>query len=133
MAKVLIVDDDRTMVSLLSTLLELDGHEVFQATGEESFWKSMDRDQPDVVLMDVYLANTDGLELLKEARANEKSRRVPFILSSGMELSDECLAAGANDFLLKPYNPDQLVAAINKQLGIIIKKDDNEASEQGEF
>ena len=116
MSKVLIVDDDRSMVSLLTTLLQLDGFEVaFEARAAE-VPNAVRREKPDVVLMDVHLADADGLEILANLRADSELAKTRVILASGEDVSYQAQQARANDFILKPYTPDQLAAALKKVL-----------------
>lgn len=119
MPKVMIVDDDRTMVSLLATLLELDGYSVVKASNESDFRNQLAAETPDLVIMDVFLKNSDGTEIVRELRANPESAlgRTPVIMTSGMEISSRCIEAGANSFLLKPYDPEDLLQVVRNQLG----------------
>ena len=119
MSKVLVVDDDRTMVSLLKTLLELDGYEVVQAGTANRFWEQLEQEHPDLVLLDVYLQDQDGFDLVRELRnrSDTSVAQLPVIMTSGMEVSSKCRDAGADDFLLKPYDPEQLLDKIGDYLG----------------
>ncbi len=112
MAKILIVDDDHTMAELLKTLLELDGYDVVHQIQEGSLIATVRAEKPDVVLMDVFLVESDGLDLLAELRAEEDLADTRIVMTSGMELGPQARAAGADAFLLKPYTPEQLMAAI---------------------
>lgn len=119
MPTVMIVDDDQTMTSLLSTLLQLDGYDVIQASTRDVFLNHVADGVPDAILMDVFIGETDGLELVQQLRASTRRELadVPVIMTSGMDLADRCEQAGANAFLLKPYDPEQLLGVIHKQLG----------------
>jgi CheY-like chemotaxis protein len=119
MAKVMVIDDDATMASLLETLLKLDGHEVVKGESVQRFIEQVHQAQPDLILMDVFLQDAEGYDLVRSLRAQENSSlaQLPVIMTSGMELSYECREAGADAFLLKPYDPDQLLHMINKNLG----------------
>lgn len=119
MSRVLVVDDDRTMVSLLRTLLELDGYEVVQAGTAQAFWERVEEEPPNLILMDVYLQDQDGFELVQELRARSDASvaQIPVIMTSGMELSSKSRDAGADAFLLKPYDPEQLLERIRAYLG----------------
>ena len=117
MARVLLVDNDRTTVSLLKILLELDGHTVSLCSIVGQVLAEVERQAPDIVLMDVYLTRgDDGLDLLRLIRANPATQHLPVVMTSGMELSEECARAGANGFLLKPYTPEQLAAIMKQSL-----------------
>ncbi len=116
MAKVLLVDNDATTVSLLRILLELDGYAVTVCSAPGEVLGAVSRDSPDIVLMDVFLTGGNGLDLLRKMRATPGMERVPVIMTSGMELSQECTQAGADAFLLKPYPPEQLSQVIKHNL-----------------
>jgi CheY-like chemotaxis protein len=116
MAKVMIVDDDRTMVSLLKILLEMEGMAVANAPPTESILDQIRVEKPDIILMDVFLPGVDGLEVLAELRAAPGLSGTRVVMTSGMDLGDQCLAAGANAFLLKPYTPEQLIAMVRENL-----------------
>ena len=119
MPKVLIVDNDRTTVSLLKMLFELDGYTVHVAGNPEVVLDEVRQEAPDVVLMDVFLSGGDGLELLRRMRREPDLAGVPVLMTSGMDLTDECFAAGAQGFLVKPYAPEQLTEALQ---GILSSK-----------
>ena len=116
MSKVLILEDDHTMVSLLATLLELDGFEVIPRTQADDLEQDLRDDQPDLLIMDVFLTNGDGIELLRKVRSSPEFKRLPVIMTSGMDVEDQCLEAGANGFMLKPYSPPDLLSMIRENL-----------------
>ena len=115
MPKVLLLDDDVTIVSLLQTLLELEGVQVLHFNGEGKPDEILDvfhREKPDLVLLDVHLRHTSGFDLLHLVRQDEGLESVRILMSSGMELSSKCAQEGADGFILKPYMPDELVKKI---------------------
>jgi CheY-like chemotaxis protein len=116
MSKVLIVDDDRTMVSLLRILLEMDGFEVANINMGGQLIEKVRLEKPDLILMDVFLSDTDGKDMLMELRNTSDLADVRVIMTSGMDLADQCMDAGANAFLLKPYTPEQLMKMIQENL-----------------
>ncbi|HEY4666698.1 MAG TPA: response regulator [Anaerolineales bacterium] len=116
MPRLLIVDDDPTMVSLLKTLLELDGFEVTPTTNPDRALESIRQIKPDLVIMDVFLSSRDGLELLRQVRASAEFGHTPVIMTSGMDVSDRAREAGADGFMLKPYSPPDLIAMIRQRL-----------------
>ncbi len=117
MPKVFIIDDDVTMVYLLRTLLELDGYEVAEVQDWATIIETIQAESPDLVLMDYFLPDLDGLELLIQLRTDPILSKTRIIMSSGMDVSDQCMAAGADAFLLKPYTPEQLVEVIKGTVG----------------
>jgi len=117
MANVLVVDNDPTTVSLLRILLELDGHKVSVCNSAGKVLGEIERFGPDLVLMDVYLTSgDDGLDLLRRLRAYPPTSSLPVVMTSGMELTEECARAGANGFLLKPYTPEHLTKTMKEIL-----------------
>ncbi|MDX2159969.1 MAG: response regulator [bacterium] len=115
MPKIMIVDDDRTTVKLLQTLLELDGFEVSAAGRGMDVLPLATRHRPDVILMDYHLADMDGVEVLKTLRAHPDFATTPVIMASGLDVEEEAKAAGANQFLVKPFEPGDL-AILFRQL-----------------
>ncbi|OGO17062.1 MAG: hypothetical protein A2Z14_09155 [Chloroflexi bacterium RBG_16_48_8] len=116
MSKVLIVDDDRTMVSLLKILLEMDGFDVVNISIGEQLLEKVRVENPDLVLMDVFLTDSDGKEILKQLRSTKDIADVRVVMTSGMDLAEQCMDAGADAFLLKPYTPEQLMKIIRENL-----------------
>ena len=112
----MIVDDDLMMISLLQTLLEIDGFQVLKADMGAEVVGSIIEAKPDVVLMDVFMDHHDGLDILQELRASPEGVDICVIMSSGMELSEQCREAGADAFLLKPYQPSALISTIQQNL-----------------
>ena len=112
--KVMIVDDDRTMNLLLKTLLELDGFAVVLAPRGDQVLSVALAEQPDAILMDVHIAEVDGIVLLRQIRQHPSLKNMPVIMSSGMDVGVECRAAGADAFILKPYPPDELSTTLKK-------------------
>ncbi len=106
--KVMIVDDDRTTVKLLQTLLELDGFEVYTVGRGSDVLPQAATLQPDIFLMDYHLADTDGVEIIRDLRASEQFAQTPIIMTSGLDVEEEALNAGASTFLIKPFEPEEL-------------------------
>lgn len=116
MPRVMIVDDDETMQSLLRTLLELEGFEVLEAPSFDRILSTVDGEKPDAILMDCILPQVDGLELLRQIRTRHGSDSLAIIMTSGMDYGERCLARGANAFLQKPYPPEQLLELLETEL-----------------
>lgn len=114
MAKVMLVDDDQSMMSLLKTLLELDGHSVITHANPVTVLEKLAVEKPQVVIMDIKLKGGDGLSLLRAIRQTQDKVQMPVIMASGLDAKEECLLAGANDFVLKPYSPPVLMEMVAK-------------------
>lgn len=113
----MIVDDDRTMTSLMQTLLELDGYQVTIVSRGSDVITKAEQTRPDIIVMDYHLADTHGVEIVKDIRAHSTLSQTPIVIASGMDVSEEVLAAGANEFLTKPFDPDDL-PVIFKRLNV---------------
>lgn len=116
MAKVMLVEDDPTMISLLETLLQIEGYDVEKVVEFENVVDVIENAMPDVILMDVHLEDQDGIALLVETRGKANLNDIQIIMSSGMDFRHECMTKGANEFLLKPYMPDELIDKIKNLL-----------------
>jgi CheY-like chemotaxis protein len=116
MPKILIIDDDETMVSLLRTLLELDGYEVIDSSEWDGILDVIKRETPDLVLMDCILPKSSGLDILGKIRSQPAFDQTAVIMTSGLDMEHRCQALGANGFLLKPYPPDQLMNMIGEHI-----------------
>ena len=116
MPKVMIVDDDRNTVRLLQTLLELDGFEVVVSARGGDVVPAAEKTLPDIFLLDYHLADMDGVEVLRALRAHSRFSGAPIVMTSGLDVSEEVMQAGANTFLVKPFEPGDLPVLFNKLL-----------------
>lgn len=121
MAKVLIVEDQERMAQTLSTLLELEGHRVFQALEVPEVLRVVQEEGIDVILLDVHLTTENGTEvsgidILDQIRRQPENGDPIVIMTSGRDLEEQVFQAGADGFLLKPYMPDRLLTLIQSHL-----------------
>ena len=125
--RILIVDDEADLVSVLRIGLEIDGFEVLSASdGEEGLRRARD-DGPDLVVLDLMLPKLDGYKVCRALKFDERYRALPiFILSARSGEQDRRLAldVGADAFVTKPYDMADLVARIRVRLGL---RNDNAA------
>ncbi len=118
MATVLVVDDSSFMrMRCVSTVKEL-GYETVEAgDGAEAIQTYMDQ-TPAAVLMDITMPGTDGLQALKEIMAFDANARVAMVTAMGQQsMVMEAMKTGAKDFVVKPFEPDRVKAALTKLLG----------------
>jgi len=106
--KILIVDDDRTTVKLLQTLLEMDGFEVYVSGRGQTALELAHQSVPDIFLVDYHLADMEGVDLVSRLRSEPAFAETPIVVASGMNVEKEALKAGANKFLVKPFEPGKL-------------------------
>ena len=114
MAKVLLAEDDATMVSLLKTLLKLEGYEVQALDVNSDVPAVVEREKPHALFMDVHLGGQSGMEILDVIRKQKELSDVRIVMTSGLNVKDECINRGANAFLLKPFMPDDLIRALKQ-------------------
>jgi len=109
MLKVLIAEDDHTMVTLLQTLFKMEGFDVVVADEDADILALILRENPDVLFMDVHLGKHSGLKIVKSIRKNLKLANLRIVMTSGLSMKEDCIQQGANDFILKPFMPDELM------------------------
>ena len=112
---VLVADDDADIVRFVEVNLRLEGFQVLTARdGQEALTKALDL-QPDVVLLDVLMPRIDGYTVCARLRADRRGASIPVILLTANFISaDEEIArqAGADDFVVKPFDPCELMARV---------------------
>jgi CheY-like chemotaxis protein len=116
MPKVMIAEDDVTMVSLLRTLLKMEGFETVVLDVTADVPQAIRVERPDVLLLDVHLSRQSGLEILDSIRSSSDIKNVRVVMSSGANVKEECMLHGANGFLLKPYMPDDLISLLKRNI-----------------
>jgi len=109
--KLLLIEDDKTMSMLLKTLLDFEGFETTTCSeGNMEEIISIIRDQkPRIIIMDVFMNDLNGIELLTSIKSRKDILSPVFLMTSGMDMRKECLDAGADGFMIKPYLPDELI------------------------
>jgi DNA-binding response OmpR family regulator len=114
MAKVLLAEDDPTMVSLLKTLLDMEGFEVLALDVNSDVPAVVQREKPHALFMDVHLGQQSGMDILETIRKQKELSDVRIVMTSGLNVKEECINRGADAFLLKPFMPDDLIQALKQ-------------------
>ena len=117
--KILIVDDDPLNVKLLAAMLPVETYESIFAYGGDEALKIVALDKPDLILLDVMMPKTNGLEVTKRLKNDPHTRDIPVILVTAMDGTNNKimgLEAGADEFLNKPINKAELLARIKSLL-----------------
>lgn len=114
MTHILVLEDDLSMRSLLKTLLEIEKFQVstIETQNETEIVTQVSRLHPDIIFMDVNLKEISGIDILKRIRADSSISNIQIVMTSGEDLKRPCLAAGADDFFLKPYMPSDLISRL---------------------
>jgi two-component system chemotaxis response regulator CheY len=108
---ILIVDDSRTMRSMVRGALEADRYRVVEATDGVNALTALETTRADVVITDVNMPEMDGLKLVRALRERQQYRFTPILVlttEASAEMKQRGREAGATGWLVKPFNPDQL-------------------------
>lgn len=119
MARILIVDDSRTSRRILRKILEEAGHEIIgeAVNGDEGYIKYKEL-KPDVVTMDITMPVTDGIQALQLIRHLDKEAHVVMVTAAGQkEKMMQAIKAGAEEFITKPFELEEVVRVIGRILG----------------
>ncbi len=119
MAKILTVDDSASMRQMVAFTLKGAGYEVVEAIDGEDALEKAKTGRVDLVLTDVNMPRMDGITLVRELRALPNYKFTPILLlttESGADKKGEGKSAGATGWLVKPFNPEQLLATLKKVL-----------------
>ncbi len=116
MAKILVIDDEPSIVNLITAYLKPEGYEVYTATDGPSGLKAARAYKPDLIILDLMLPGMDGIELL--ARLRRESEVYVILLTAKTEETDKVigLSVGADDYVTKPFSPRELTARVKAAL-----------------
>src|SRR5438105_15882312 len=117
MPKVLVVDDDPMLVDFLKLLLESEGYETVEANDGVEALQQIEQASPELVLLDYMMPNMHGLDVLKAVARSYTSSFVVMLTGKGSEeVAVECMKAGAADYIVKPFDNENLLATIRNVL-----------------
>ncbi|WP_322807394.1 response regulator [Thermanaerothrix sp.] len=118
MATVLVVDDAEFLRVRISKMLVAEGYQVIEAENGAVAVEKYKAEHPDVVLMDITMPEMDGLTALKNIRAYDPQAKVVMLTALGQEsVVLEAVKSGARDFVVKPFNQERVLSALQKLLG----------------
>jgi DNA-binding response OmpR family regulator len=116
MLKVLVVDDDKDLLEMVTLVLRINGMDVFGVNDHLQFFPALNAFKPDMVLLDIYLQEADGREICRQLKSLEEFTHTPVLLYSAGHISassiEECQA---NGFLQKPFDISVLLKRIREQ------------------
>ena len=115
MPRIIIADDDELVISIVRAALEARGHIVGELSDGKQVKHVVELKRPDVVILDCSMAEVSGIIALKEIRASASASTTPVLmLTARRSRADEGIAwvAGADDYLRKPFDPDELVVRV---------------------
>lgn len=120
MAKIMIVDDAAFMRMMVRDILTKNGHEVVaEAENGKVAIEKYQECQPDLVTMDITMPEMDGITAVKAIKGTNPAAKIIMCSAMGQQaMVIEAIQAGANDFIVKPFQPDRVIEAIKKVLGL---------------
>ena len=116
---VLVADDDKDVLELVAAVLEEEGYEIETARDGLEALDRLSTRRPDLALLDVRMPGVDGVELSRRIRRNPRTGDVPVILLSALvhaKYVARGFAAGATDYIRKPFSPNELIARVGATL-----------------
>ena len=119
MKRILVVDDEPYILRVIRMKLENAGYCVETAEDGRDAWEKIRSSQPDMLITDIVMPDSDGYELAKKVRMEEKTRDLPILMLTGKgEDTDELKGyrAGVNQFLTKPFSPKELLSLVQEIL-----------------
>lgn len=110
--KIMIADDDPGIVDAVEMILEFEGYEV-TSTVDGSTVLDMKAELPDLLLLDIWMSGEDGRDICRQLKHNELTKRIPVIMiSASRDIKESAMASGADDFLAKPFEMNELLQKI---------------------
>ena len=117
--RILVVDDDRNLRKIIQTNLELAGYDVTTASSGNEALRVLDAMQPDLIVLDVMMPLMDGYEVARRIRRHPSNTSVPIIMLTAKSEVEDKLAgfdAGADDYMTKPFGPQELLARVKAKI-----------------
>jgi DNA-binding response OmpR family regulator len=112
--KIMIADDDPGIVDAVEMLLEFEGYEV-TSTVDGTTVLEMKKNLPDLLLLDIWMSGEDGRDICKKFKESELTKDIPVIMiSASRDVRESAIAAGANDFLAKPFEMNELLKKVEQ-------------------
>ena len=117
MKKILLIDDDPDIITVLQLLLKKKGYEVATASREEEAYNQVAVFQPHLIVLDVLLSGVDGRTICKKLKNSESSKHIPIIMFSAHPSAQKNMEDfGADDFIPKPFESSKILERIEAQL-----------------
>ncbi|HUV26202.1 MAG: response regulator [Anaerolineales bacterium] len=119
MFKILIAEDERDILELITFTLQYGGYEVIPTSNGLEAWEVIRRELPHLVLLDVRMPGMSGYEVCKKVKTNPQTKHIPVVFLSAKGQESEIntgYETGAIDYILKPFAPDQLLKRLKELL-----------------
>ncbi len=108
MKKILLIEDDKDQIMLYQTKFELDGYDFISAQNGQKGLELAEKEQPNLVLIDLLMAGMGGIEVLEKLKQNPKTKNIPAVIVTNLDKQDlakKAMALGALDFIVKSRIP----------------------------
>lgn len=117
-SKILIVDDEPDLLKIAVFRLKKAGYEITTAVDGGEALDCIYKNRPDVVLLDLLLPVIDGVEVCRKIKQDDALKNIPVILftASALDIQQKVKEAGAEDYIVKPFDIDELLEKVNRQL-----------------
>lgn len=113
--KILLVEDDQAILDVVKIILETEGYEVFLAESEDEIHKTIKTNPPQLILLDIWLSGHDGGRIARSLKSKKETQSIPIVMVSANNATETITkASGADGFLLKPFNVDELLHTVRK-------------------
>jgi len=119
MKKILAIDDEKSIRFIIENTFNKDFDIVTMSNGKEALYWMQSGNIPDLIICDIEMPIMDGFEFIKKVRSSSFFDDIPLIMLSGKEESKDkikCFEMGADDYIIKPFNPKELIARIKRRL-----------------
>lgn len=117
MVRVLVVDDDKDLLEMIIIMLRANRMEVKSLSGGTALFETLATETPDILLMDIFLGDSDGRELCKQVKKSTAYHRLPVLLYSAGEIAAASIAdSNADHFLRKPFEMTHLISQIRARV-----------------
>ena len=126
--KILISDDEMIMLKIIELRLKKDGHEVIVTSNGKEAIEQIKLHDPDMIIADIMMPFTSGLEIVSMVKQNHLHRKVPIIILSAMGQENVVLEAfnlGADDYITKPFSPNELSMRVKRLAASIVSNPKN--------
>ena len=117
MKKILVLDDDTDIVTVVQLVLESNGFEVRAITRWQKIYAEIETFKPDLILLDVSLGNQDGRNICKQIKSDKETQNISVILfSANLNVEKSVAECMADNFIAKPFDINELIRGINNEL-----------------
>ncbi len=119
--RILIVDDEEQILLLLKTILNVYGYDSIEVLSPKETFAKVKAERPDLIILDIAMPEMDGYQVCKQIKSDPSSKDIPVVMITALALEQDrkyALEAGADGFILKPFDPRDVIAEIEKLSGV---------------